>query len=249
MRLFKIVDECTGGAYGKRLGLDSIALQRLHAQLRTQFLGRRIIHERPLFQRGDVVVAESLADGLQAVALHHQFLGREGCEQGGDVFQGPLRRAESAGRCVQEGCARLVAVEGEAAEPVVLLLLQHPLAESDSRGEDFGDATLYKLGLGELRILQLVADRDLVAGTDQLRKILCQSVMRDSGHGRVSLFSVGFARQHYPQHLAGDEGVVAVRFVEIPHAEQQHRLRILGLDAEILLEKRSIFLGFCHIWQ
>ena len=249
MGLLQIIDKRAGRTDGERLGLDTEALQRLHAQLRTQFFGRRIVHERPFFQRGDIVIAEALADGLETVPLHHQFLGREGCEQGGDIVQGALSCAEGSGRCVQEGRAGLGIVEGQAAEPVVLLLLQHPLAESDPGGKDFGYSPFDQLGLSEFRILQLVADCDLIAGTDEFRKILRKGMVRNPGHRGIALLAVGLARQHYPQHLAGDERVVAVGFIEIPHAEQQHRLRILGLDAEILLEKRSIFLGFCHIWQ
>ena len=92
----------------------------------------------------------------------------------------------------------------------MLLLLQHPLAEGYSRGEYLGNPALHQFGLGQLRVLQLVADGNLVAGTHQFGKILGQGVMGDARHRGVALLAVGFAGEHYPQHLAGDECVVAV---------------------------------------
>ena len=247
MRLFEVVDEGAGRADGEGEGLHAESLQGLHPQLRTQFFGGGIIHERPFLKGGDIVVAEALLHALDAIPLHHQFLGGEGCEERGDIVQRALRDLEGAGGSIQEGGAGEVVVEGEAAEEVMFLLLQHPLAEGDARGENLRDTALHQLRRREFRIFQLVADGNLVAGANQFGQVLRQRMMRDAGHGRIPFVAVGLAREHYPQHLAGDEGVVAVGLVEIPHAEQQHRLRILSLDAEILLEQRGIFGGLCHI--
>ena len=129
----------------------------------------------------------------------------------------------------------------------MLLLFQHPFPESNTWGKYLRYTTFYQLGLSEFRVFQLIADSNLVAGTHKFRKILRQGMVRNPGHRGITLLAVGLTREHNPQHLAGDECVVAVGFIEIPHAEEQHRIRILRLHAEILLQQRGIFLGFCHI--
>ena len=77
MRLFKVVDEGSGRAEGQGEVLHPEPLQGVYPKLAAELFRRGIIYERPFFQGGDIVVAIALAGSLEAVALDHQFLGRE----------------------------------------------------------------------------------------------------------------------------------------------------------------------------
>ena len=107
------------------------------------------------------------------VASHHEFLGGEGADERFDILEAALRHLEGTGGHVQEGRAHCsVRIEFETAEEVVFLLFQDAVGEGDARGEDFRDAALHQFALRQLRVFQLIADGDLIAGPYQLGKIL-----------------------------------------------------------------------------
>ena len=247
LRLLQVDQQGAGGAEGEREAVDGEALEALDLELLAEPLHGGVLHESPLVQAGGVVVPEALLDGAQQLALHHQLLGLERAQQRADVVQGPLGHLEGARGHVQEGRTAFLSLESQPGEVVVLLLVQHPLAEGDARGEDLRDPALDELVLDEGRVLQLVADGHLVAGAHQLLQVPLDGVVREARHRSLPLVAVGAAREHEAEDLAHEHGVVGVGLIEIPDAVQEHRLGVLGLDTEILLQHRGIFAFLCHL--
>ena len=157
------------------------------------------------------------------------------------VVQAPLGHFERAGGGVQEGRAALLPVKVQAGEPVVLLAFEHSLSEGDAGGQDFRDAPLDKLGLGELGVFQLVADGHFVAGAHELGEVGFYGVVREAGHLGIALFAVGAAREHDAQDLADCHCVIGITLVEVAHAVEQDGLGMLCLYGKVLLEQRGVF--------
>ena len=246
LRLLQVHQQRPRRADGQREAVDGEALEALYLELVGEALLGGVLHEGPLVQAGDVIVAEALLDGAEHVALDHQFARLQGTQQGADVVDAALGHLEGAGGHVQEGGAAALSLEGQPGQVVVLLLVQHPLAEGDARGEDFRDPALDELVLHERRVLQLVADGHLVAAAHEFLEVALDGVVGEAGHGRVALVAVGAAREHESEHLAHEHGIVGVGLIEVPDTVQEDRLGVLGLDAEILLQHRGIFAFLCH---
>ena len=245
LRLFQVHHQGAGGAQPERHRVHGEALEAVHAELPLELLHRRVIHEGPFVQGRRVIVAEAVLDALLVAPGNDQLLGGERPHQRADVVQRALRHLELSGGHVQEGGAALVALEGEAAQVVVLLDFQHVLAEGDARRDDFRHPALDEL-LRELRVLQLVADGHLEAGADQFRQVVLDGVVREAGHGDGPLVAVGFLRLHEAQHPGRRHGVVRVGFVEVPHAVQQQRFGVLCLDLEELPDQGGVFRHLRH---
>ena len=215
LRLLQVDQQRAGRADRERESLDGEALQALHLELLAEPLHGGVLHEGPFVEAGRIEIAEALLDGAQHLALDHQLLGLQGAEQRADVVDAALRHLESARGHVQEGGAAALALEGQAGEVVVFLLLEHPFAEGDARGEDLRDAALDELVLDERGILQLVADGHFVAAAHEFLEVAVDGVVREAGHRGVALLAVGAAREHESEHLADQHGVVGVGLIEV----------------------------------
>ena len=247
LRLLQVDQQGAGGADGEREAVDGEALEALDLELFAEPLHGGVLHEGPFVQARGIEVAVALLHGAQQLALDHQLARLQGAQQRADVVQAALSHLEGTRGHVQERGAAALALEGQAGEVVVLLLVQHGLPEGDAGGEDFRNSALDELVLHERRVFQLVADGHLVAAADQFLEIAFDGVVREAGHGRVALVAVGAAREHESEHLADQHGVVGIGLIEIPDAVQEYRLGVLRLDAEILLQHRSIFAFLCHV--
>ena len=181
----------TGGRYAELHPFHSEAFEGVGAELSGEFPVARFVDERPFVHRGDVAaLSEAVAETLHIAAFHEELFGREVGEQDIDVVDRAFGDFECAGRDIQEcdSCAGLgvpaVALEGYGRQEVVLLLVEQGVVEGHSRGDEFGDPALDQF-LGELRVLQLVADCDFVAGPHEFREIGFQGVVRNAGHRDV----------------------------------------------------------------
>ena len=59
--------------------------------------------------------------------------------------------------------------------------------------------------------------------------------MRKTGHSHRALFPVGFLGLDQAQHPHCRNGIIRVTLIEIPHAVQQQRFRVLSLNLEVML--------------
>ena len=88
--------------------------------------------------------------------------------------------------------------------------------------------------LGQLGVLDLVADRHAHAGGDELAQVAFQLVVGKAGHGdRVGALVA--AGQGQVEHAGGRLGVVVEHLVEVAHAKQQQRIGARPLRFEVLL--------------
>ena len=244
--LFQIHQQGAGAADAQRIGFHGKALEAVHSQLALEALHGGIVHEGPLVDGGGKNVSQALAQSLFIPALHHQFLGFEGADQGGDIVQGTLGHLELAGAHIQEGGAALVLFHREAAEVVVLLGIQHVLAKGDARRNNLRYTAFDKF-LGKFRVLQLVADGHLKTGPHKFGKVVLQGMVWESGHGHGALVPIGLFGLHQAQYPNGRNGIVRVALVEVSHAVQQQGFGVLCLHLEVMLEHGGIFRYLCHI--
>ena len=247
LRLFEVHQKRTGRADCQRIRVDSEAFEAAGAELLFEPFFGGLLHEGPFFDGADVDAGELFRRAAVKVPADDEFLRGEGADESFDVFETALRYLERSGGDVQERCPDgTVGVEFQAAEEVVLLLLQHTFGEGHAGREDLRDAALHKFALGELRVFQLVAHSNLVACPHQFGKILLQGVMRHSGHFGRALFAVGAMGEHQAEELAHEHCIVGVCLIEIPHPVEQDGLGMQRLRCEVLLEHRGIFRSFCH---
>ena len=248
MRLLQIHQQRAGAAYSQRDAAYAEAFQAPDAELLAQLLLRRLVHEGPLVKRGGVEVPEPLLDAFLIAVLDYEFLGVEAGQKSCSVVQAALGHLERSRGHVQEGYSALVALESEASQVVVLFLLKQAVVKGDSRGYDFCHSPFNQfLGLG--RVFQLVADCSLVAGADQFGKVDVEGVVGESSHRGILLVTVAPLREDNAQDLAYCDGVVTVAFIKIPDSVQKYSVRILGLNAKVLLKKWSVLGSLSHITQ
>ena len=243
LRLFQIDHQRAGRAYAKRICINGIAFQRLHMELFLELLYSGIVDESPLVHRGDVQVFPiQFFYGLFESALHHDFLRRERGNEGSDIAGAALRHLECSRGHVQKRRTALVLGECQAGQEVMFLLFQHVFAECNSGGDHFRYASFHQCPVAhQFRVLQLVTDRDLVAGTDEARKILFYGVMRKSCHRNGLFVAIRPLGLHQSENLAHENRIIRVCLVEVSHPVKQDCFRMLGLDSKILFEHRGVF--------
>ena len=164
--LLEVENQRAGGAYAQREGVDREALQALHAELLAELFVRGFIDKGPFVHAGDVVIAETLFHRISDRAVHDEFLRLEGRQQSADIIKAALRHLEGAGAGVQEGRAADIVLEIEAAEIIVLFLVQHAFAEGHAGRKYLCHTAFNKLVFRKRGVLQLVANCDLIAGAD-----------------------------------------------------------------------------------
>jgi len=95
--------------------------------------------------------------------------------------------------------------------------------------------------LGGRRILDLLGDRNPVAGGEQLADVAVEGVMWDAAHRCVDIIVVAAPCQRNAEHRRGDLGVLEKELVKVAHPIQQQRGSRLLLELEVLAEHR------CHL--
>jgi len=93
-----------------------------------------------------------------------------------------LGDAKLAGGDIDVGQSREIAAAGHGGEIVVLVRAQQVEVAGRARRDHARDVSLYEL-LGELGILQLIADGDAVAFRDELGDVVVGGVIRNAAHG------------------------------------------------------------------
>ena len=243
--LFQVHQEGPSAADAKGVRVDGKAFEAVHPELPFEALHGGIVHKGPFVNGGGEIVPQALLEAFFVAALHHQFLGLEGAQEGADVVQGALGNLELAGGDIQEGGAATVFFHREAAEEVVLLDLQHVFPEGDA-GRNNLCYTAFDQFFGEFRILQLVTDGHFESGPNQLGEVVFQRMMRKAGHGHGTFVSVGLLGLDQPEHPHGRDGIVRVALVKVSHAVEQDGLRVLCFHLKVMPQHGGIFRYFCH---
>jgi hypothetical protein len=92
----------------------------------------------------------------------------------------------------------------------------------------------------------LLADGHWLAGAHQLGQIGLQVVHRYPGHGQGLAGRLAALGEGDVEQAGGAPGVFVEQLVEVPHAVEQQDIRILRLDAEVLLHHGGMGAGVAH---
>ncbi len=87
-------------------------------------------------------------------------------------------------------------------------------------------------------LLDLIADGDAIAATDEARDVALRRVVRDAAHGDGRAFFLVAGGEGDFEFARGDDGIVEEHLVEIAKAEQEQRTGNLLLDRVVLPHER-----------
>jgi hypothetical protein len=124
-------------------------------------------------------------------------------------------------------------------QAVALVVQQRGIGERAGR-DDARDLAFHR-PFGSGRIAHLLADGDRLAEFHQLGQVLLGCMV---GHARHldRLASGGAARgERDAEQVRGALGIAEEQLVKIPHAVKQQHVRVLGLDAQVLLHHGGVF--------
>ena len=189
---------------------------------------------------GDVARAEACLEHCPLAALVQHFLRSEGGHETRNVFGRTLRDEELARTDVEERHTAGLLAEMDGAEEVVLLVVEYVVGHRDAWSHQFSDAALDEL-LCQLRVFQLVADGDALAGPDEFRQVRIEGMIGEARHCETlssRILAIVAMRQGDAQYLGGDDRILGIRLVEVTATEQQQRLRVLRLEVIELFHHR-----------
>jgi tRNA threonylcarbamoyladenosine biosynthesis protein TsaB len=152
----------------------------------------------------------------------------------------PLRGLELAGGRLEPRDAegRGAGIEGH--DPRGLSGVERRLLHLRAGGDDADDLALDD-ALRRARVLHLLAQRDAVALPHELRDVGVRGMPGDAAHRNgVAVAVPGPGGEGDLERLRRHEGVLEEELVEVPHAEEEERVRVLRLHAVVLLHGRRL---------
>ncbi len=97
---------------------------------------------------------------------------------------------------------------------------------------------------GGCRIAELLADRHALALAHQPREVTVDGVIRHAGHRNRPARGLTARGEGDVEQRGGAAGVVVEELVEVAHAVKEQDVRVLALDAQVLLHhRRVVFVG------
>ena len=133
-------------------------------------------------------------------------------------------------------------------QEVVLLVVQHIVAEGHAWSHQLSDASLDQF-LRQLRVFQLVADGYALASPDELRQIGVEGMMREACHLVALVVAVVAPGQGDAQDARSYHGILAVSLIEVTTSKQQHSIGMLCLQVEKLLHHWGhLPVLLCHLF-
>ena len=234
-----IVQGSPGRNDGERLAIQTEPFEAFRSEVALQRLAGEVGLPHPVIEWEPV---SRQLEGLGfAVTQVQGFLGAEGAQERSNVGGGALCGEELSRRDVEEGDASAFPLGLPAAlehdvdggEPVVFSRVEDLVVEGHAGRHHLGDPALDD-GLGGLGVLELIADGDPVAGPDELGQVVLEGVVREPGEFHLGGGAVLPGGQHDVEHLGRGHGILSERLIEIPHAEEQQGIRVLGLDFVVL---------------
>ena len=248
-RLLQILQDGTSSYDATLQVVDTETLQRLHLKVLVQLLVGGLFGKYPVVKfEGNETGAKIALKVFPTVAIIEHLLGLEVANQLFHIVVGAFARQEFTCRDIEEGHTAGSLAKVDSTEEIVFLVVEHRILHGHTRGHQFCDTSLNKL-LRQFGVFQLVADGHSSSCPYELRQIGVQGVMRESGHfialHPCPIIAMG---QCDAQYLCGNDGIVAIRLVEVATAKQQQGLRVFCLEVEELFHHRSHLLAvfLCH---
>ena len=221
-RLVQILQNSPCGYDATLQVVDSKAFQRLDIEVLVQLLMGRLLGKHPVVELvGAETGAKITLEVLLAPTVVEHLLGLEVAYQLLHIVVGALTRQELACRYVKEGHATGSLAKMDGSQKVVLFIVEHGVLHGHARRHQLRNAALHQL-LGQLGVFQLVTDGHALACPDELGQIGVQGVMRKAGHlVALNPCPIVTMRQRNAQYLGGNDGILAIGFVEVATAKQQ----------------------------
>ena len=153
--------------------------------------------------------------------------------------------AEAARRQIEPGQTEAAFGAADAGQHVVASLLQQRLVGDGSRGDDTHHLALHR-ALGLAGVAALLANGDRLALAHQPRQVGIEGNYRHTGHGNRRPRGGAALSQCNIQQLRGAARIVIEHLVKIAHAVEQQHVRMLRLDAQVLLHHGGVILQGCR---
>ena len=112
--------------------------------------------------------------------------------------------------------------------------------------DDAHDFALHR-PLARRGVADLLANGDGFAGFDEAREIAVGGMIGNAAHRNRRAGGLAAGGQRDIENLCGDLGVAVKEFVEIPHTVEQQAVRMLRLDAQVLLHHGSMRRMGCRL--
>ncbi len=158
-------------------------------------------------------------------------------------FGRALHQAQVAVGKVEPGQAEHATMQVGREQQGVATVIEQRGVRQRAGGDDAADGALHR-PLGRTRLADLLGDDHGFAELHQARQVLFDGV---EGHARhLDRLAAGLAAggQRDVEQARGFFGVVEEELVEIAHAIEQQGVRVLQLDAQILLHHRRVLRDF-----
>ena len=162
--------------------VDTKALERAHIEVLVELLVGSLLSKHPVIQfEGAETGAKVALEVVAALPVVEHLLGLEVANELLHIVVGALARKELTCRDVEESHPTDSLAEVDSTEEIVLLVVEHRVLHSHTRGDQLRDASLHQF-LGELGVFQLVADGHAPACTDELGQIGVEGMMGETRH-------------------------------------------------------------------
>ena len=226
------------------------AFQRLDTEMAQQLLLGRLFCIDPLIEHESNISGTKIFLKINFfVALVEHLLGLKVAQQFLYVVGSAFAQQKLTSRNVKKADTASCPSEVDRSQKVVLLVVQHIVAQGHTRRHQFGDATLHQL-LRQFGVFQLIADGHALAGPDQLGQIGVEGMMRKAGH-LVALHACAVVAlgQRDAQNACSNHRIFAVSLIEVTTSEQKYCVGMLLLQIEELLHHgRQLPVFLCHFF-
>jgi hypothetical protein len=182
--------------------------------------------------RGGERRALAAAAARRQVVGHEQLVRPQPHELAGElVVRDQLELELARGHVARRDAPARVGGRGERDQPVVPALGEQRTAVDGARGDHAHHAPLDQ---PLPRLAHLLDDRHAMPGGDEPVEVAVELVVGDAGERDAPVPAHRPRGERDPEHARRQLGVAVERLVEVAHAEQQHRVRVLCLEIEIL---------------
>ncbi len=237
--IFDVLHQTTGGAQGGLALVDAKAHQILSAELLAEQLASCAQLKLPLRTAAQAAATLDMVQELERFGIEQLCrIGALQLRQQG-LFLLELVDEEATRADIHGAIAEAAAIVVNGGDQVVLPLAEQRLVGDGTRGDDADHLALHRPLAGG-GIPYLFADSGRFAELHQLGQIALDGVIghprhRDGAASRLATFGQGDVEQ-----LGGLSGIVIEQLVEVAHPVEQQDLRVLGLEAKVLLHHRCV---------
>ena len=237
LQLARVAEQRTRGAQrGPVVRRDAQPVERGECEGTGQVLARQLRIELPRFPLGQYGRGRPGRPGARG---NDQLGGLVTGEHGFKVRRRNDLEDQLAGRHVQGGDPDGGAARIQCDEVVVAVPREPVVRQHRPRRDRLDDLAAHQ-ALGELRVLDLLADRDTVSVGDEAPEILRGCLDGHPGERYFGGAAVVAGREREPQLARGKPGVVLEHLVEVAHPEEQERVRMSRLDLAVLLHQGRV---------